>query len=313
MTEQQETKTLGKRKRKAPTGEERKPKRSKVPRAETKDTKECTGCKQTLPVAVFSSRCWSRDGLEARCKICLNDKQRQRRKKIYEIIEAAKRAQKYHCRCCNRLCCSMGMDFTYKSDAIRYRTRKNKVVDIGLISNVEIVQQELLKGDFLCFECHAKRMHEARAQLKMENKKSAAAIKKIRRKEKAKEWINTKKQEIGCCADCGRLVPELAILQKGFEFDHIDPSTKKQTISYMVNHGASLNALAAELAKCQLLCRLCHREKTKKWEQWLVVKKDQELRAIVDAWRMEEYLKMVLWTMPFTEEEDRSYWGGWLE
>lgn len=65
-------------------------------------------------------------------------------------------------------------------------------------------------------------------------------------REKRTRWIKLK----GPCRVCGST--------NQLEFDHIDPSTK-------VTHrlwGYSEAKIAAELSKCQVLCRPCHQEKT---------------------------------------------------
>lgn len=56
----------------------------------------------------------------------------------------------------------------------------------------------------------------------------------------------------GCCARCGT--------QERLEFDHIDPATKRQKVTRM--HTYSDVAFWAEVAKCQLLCRPCHVDKS---------------------------------------------------
>lgn len=45
----------------------------------------------------------------------------------------------------------------------------------------------------------------------------------------------------------------------GLEFDHIDPSTKSYIITAILTHPRKLEA---ELAKCQLLCGPCHKQKS---------------------------------------------------
>lgn len=60
------------------------------------------------------------------------------------------------------------------------------------------------------------------------------------------------KQFGGKCIKCGST--------ERLEFDHVDPTTKIASISRMWT--ASSERLQAELAKCQLLCYDCHRQKT---------------------------------------------------
>lgn len=53
------------------------------------------------------------------------------------------------------------------------------------------------------------------------------------------------------CIQCGSM--------NNLEFDHIDPSTKSYTIARIYTH--SEVKFQTELAKCQLLCESCHKEK----------------------------------------------------
>lgn len=56
----------------------------------------------------------------------------------------------------------------------------------------------------------------------------------------------------GACVKCGEI--------ENLQFDHIDPRTKRFTITQRWDANASV--LMPELAKCQLLCEPCHIEKT---------------------------------------------------
>lgn len=58
----------------------------------------------------------------------------------------------------------------------------------------------------------------------------------------------------GECVNCGSA--------ESLEFDHIDPKTKKVEVSSMWDTH-SWEAILDEMSKCQLLCKLCHAEKTK--------------------------------------------------
>lgn len=55
------------------------------------------------------------------------------------------------------------------------------------------------------------------------------------------------------CVQCGSTID--------LQFDHINPTTKHNTIANMFSHGEKL--FLEEIAKCQLLCRTCHIEKTR--------------------------------------------------
>jgi hypothetical protein len=60
------------------------------------------------------------------------------------------------------------------------------------------------------------------------------------------------------CADCGVQYPYYVM-----DFDHVDDE-KLMIISTLVNRGGR-NRLLAELAKCDVVCSNCHRERT--WQR----------------------------------------------
>ena len=70
------------------------------------------------------------------------------------------------------------------------------------------------------------------------------------RKRKYKEWAV--EHLGGECVKCGSV--------EQLEFDHVYPGSKDRAISDVM---ASRHKLTEELKKCQLLCKSCHREKTK--------------------------------------------------
>jgi len=93
------------------------------------------------------------------------------------------------------------------------------------------------------------------------------------------QYVDDAKRRIGCCAACAR--PVLPGTEPGFDFDHLDESTKSKGglfgvhggISNLVNnhvHASALDAvrdlLDAEMALCQLLCSNCHARKTHGYE-----------------------------------------------
>lgn len=55
----------------------------------------------------------------------------------------------------------------------------------------------------------------------------------------------------GGCVDCGASRHLHAL-----HFHHVDPATKRYTVAVMTN--ASEATFAAEVAKCVVLCELCH-------------------------------------------------------
>lgn len=70
---------------------------------------------------------------------------------------------------------------------------------------------------------------------------------------KRKQRLRAAKQRP--CMDCGVSYPPYVM-----DFDHRDPSQKIEDASQMVN--LSAERLEAEIAKCDLVCANCHRERT---------------------------------------------------
>ena len=71
------------------------------------------------------------------------------------------------------------------------------------------------------------------------------------------ERLQTSKMDIVKCDMCQLAVLPTEIV--GFDFDHIDPSKKHKSISYMVECNYSWqNTILPEIAKCRLLCVICH-------------------------------------------------------
>ena len=83
-------------------------------------------------------------------------------------------------------------------------------------------------------------------------KSCAEAAKRIQKKNA--EYIKTEKLKRGCEC-CGYKEFHFAL-----DFDHINPKEKIRDIAKM--HTTNEKTLFAEIAKCQVLCAICHRVKT---------------------------------------------------
>ena len=107
----------------------------------------------------------------------------------------------------------------------------------------------------LCTFCHRLVSQQERGVLK-----NPSLIKK-------KLYVNAIKLKIGECQVCKRQVLEEQCC--AFDFDHIDAKLKQEGIGKMVN-SYSLKRfkqyIDLEIAKCRLICCMCHRDHTRK--QW---------------------------------------------
>jgi hypothetical protein len=59
------------------------------------------------------------------------------------------------------------------------------------------------------------------------------------------------------CADCGIQYPPYVM-----DFDHKEQDIKLNTISYMRRHKMAFKLIEEEIAKCEVVCSNCHRERT---------------------------------------------------
>lgn len=78
---------------------------------------------------------------------------------------------------------------------------------------------------------------------------------KEQQREYQRVWIAARRAKYialhgGVCTKCGKV--------EGLEFDHVDPATK---VAHSIWSWKE-SRIQEELEKCQLLCRLCHQEKS---------------------------------------------------
>lgn len=131
--------------------------------------------------------------------------------------------------------------------------RTTKTCLVLQCKSIEKMQQEIDKCVLRCSFCH---------QLKSIAERGGIIIKTGKIKIKC-DFINNIKLDNRSCVLCERKTAPDNL--HGFDFDHIDRSTKVDNISAMVqNYKCSIKELEEELNKCRLLCRNCHKVHTLK-------------------------------------------------
>ena len=115
---------------------------------------------------------------------------------------------------------------------------------------VEALKAELLKCKALCRFCHRLKSQAERKKIKQA---SYTAKRKI---------VNAEKLKSGACLTCKRTVNLKNAC--AFDFDHINPETKRMAVAKMVLKSWDyFNAHAKEeMRNCNLLCTNCHHVKT---------------------------------------------------
>ena len=81
------------------------------------------------------------------------------------------------------------------------------------------------------------------------------------------------------CVDCGEQDPVV------LEFDHLDPTTKRSEIYWLVQSAYGWGTTLAEIARCQVRCANCHRRRTAIQFNWpkLIRVEDSELAQTASA------------------------------
>lgn len=80
---------------------------------------------------------------------------------------------------------------------------------------------------------------------------------RLERKDNSRKYINKMKRALGFCDICNMEV--IKGFEVCFDWDHVDPSTKKCNISEFVSKSIqNTDIIDDELRKCRLLCCFCH-------------------------------------------------------
>ena len=219
----------------------------------------CSKCKKTKGDDQFNSINFRRKNAVVKqclqCRLYDVKSQKKRTKPYYDIWNKWKKNP----------CCDCGLMFPHVIEADHCMNRGKKIHRCSDLraywSRKPMIQykMELDKCIPLCIMCHRKKSQEVQGIRKMlsNNENAKHKIKHIRNK-KGKEFIYSHK--IGKeCAWCERkCTVENAC---GFDFDHIDENSKHNSLSNMWSY--SRKSMLKEINKCQLLCAICHRLKSK--------------------------------------------------
>ena len=127
-----------------------------------------------------------------------------------------------------------------------------------MLKSREVLLAEIAKCDIVCANCHAIRTYN---WIKSEDVFSSRpkgtspylARKTAYREEHARLLADLRTVP---CLDCGGTFPFFVM-----QFDHRDPLAKRYLVSQMVGR-AGAETILAEVAKCDIVCANCHRERT---------------------------------------------------
>ena len=107
-----------------------------------------------------------------------------------------------------------------------------------------------------CKECYKSRGRSYYTENRL-RQSGLALIRKQKYKAERRRFIEKLKKDKPC-VDCGQTYPPWAM-----DFDHLDGSVKIGSISRMaVTNTSSFEKIEIEIAKCELVCANCHRQRT---------------------------------------------------
>jgi hypothetical protein len=103
-----------------------------------------------------------------------------------------------------------------------------------------------------------KKSDAARNKWVKENPKQAKESRdKASKKSKQKRYDYVNKLKDNPCTDCGQRYNHWQM-----DFDHLKSETKYKSISLLCAHKESFKKIDEEIAKCELVCANCHRDRT---------------------------------------------------
>lgn len=113
-----------------------------------------------------------------------------------------------------------------------------------------------LKRQRICKECQ----REVSAAWYSNNKERQIATVVANNERYRKQLVAVCRKAKDCaCADCGIHYPHWIL-----EFDHLPGTKKLFTIGAKIRHNISVETLLNEIAKCEVVCANCHRDRTYK-------------------------------------------------
>jgi hypothetical protein len=128
----------------------------------------------------------------------------------------------------------------------------------ALLKAREVLLAEIAKCDIVCANCHAIRTY---TWIKSEDVFASRAPGTSRYLERRTAYRRDQGKLLAelrtvPCFDCGRTFPYFVM-----QFDHRDAMTKRYVVTQMVGR-AGTQTILDEVAKCDVLCANCHRERT---------------------------------------------------
>lgn len=173
-----------------------------------------------------------------------------------ETLEWLRELRRVPCADCGGTFPPHAMDFDHRDP-----TQKRFAIAGGkvLLKNRDELVAEIAKCEIVCANCHAIRTYALQMERKAERRAKGTLRETPRRTAQRTREARTRDFLLQLrerpCADCGQRFPPYVM-----EFDHRNPSTK----AFLVANSwcRSRERILEEAAKCDIVCRNCHRVRT---------------------------------------------------
>jgi hypothetical protein len=220
--------------------------------------KICSKCGEEKDIGCFAKQVKSVDGLFPWCEGCRRKYRKNRynedlqTSREYNNQKRANRIQWFQglksntpCADCSQIYEPYCMDY----DHVPGRGEKIKSVSRMVLEHVskDVILEEIKKCDLVCLFCHNKRTQNRFIEVLGEERKYPPHV------QRNISIINEFKNKP--CVICGQQYDHY-----NMQIDHIDPATKLHDVCQLKSRKVEI--LMVELAKCQVLCALCHRRKS---------------------------------------------------
>lgn len=167
--------------------------------------------------------------------------------------------RRVHCDDCREMFPPHMMDFDHRDPSTKlFALAAGHAL---LISRSKLIA-EVDKCDVVCANCHALRTYASLMDRRRRSTPEQWApgkspyIERKRAHWRASAAMLNEIRDVPC-VDCGRRFPPCVM-----QFDHRDPATKKYVVSRMITRAHA--TILEEVAKCDIVCTNCHRDRTYK-------------------------------------------------
>ena len=197
------------------------------------------------------------------CKECLNKRHRELRalnpeKEKVSIKKLKDRVRKIVNEFKNSPCVDCGQ--IYEFYCMEFDHLNNKTLSVSAMITrhwkIERIKEEIAKCEVVCVLCHRLRTIKYRKQhVKDRISIRPKTIKQQKLREELRKFVDSVKASVAC-VDCNRSFDPCQM-----DFDHRPGTEKKASVSNFAALGSKKN-VEIEMAKCDLVCVLCHRKRT---------------------------------------------------